>query len=160
VADWPCFAKYFVAFPLEAIPRGRVIVSATLTLDHFANSGVTDPDAPNAASPSFVHVLTVPASWTESTLTWNNDPQPIENVSQAWVPVVTQCVPGGGAVCMPRSWDVSYAVAKEYEDGGPISFALYSSDSAYHSGKFFTGSDVTDWAIAARPTLTVVWGVP
>jgi hypothetical protein len=160
IADWPCFAKYFVQFPLDGIPPGRNIISATLTLNHWGNSGVPDPGQSNTANPSFIHVLAVPSGWTEATLTWNNDPQPMENVSQAWVPVISQCLPETGWSCMPRNWDVSYAVSKAYAAGGPISFALYSSDGAYHSGKFFTASDTADWDAAGRPALTVVWGEP
>jgi hypothetical protein len=156
IADWPCFAKYFVQFPLSAIPRAGNILSATLTLHHWGNSGVPEPGQWNTAYPSFVHVLTVPSAWTEATLTWNNDPQPMENVSQAWVPVAAGCNPP----CIPRSWDVSYAVSKAYSAGGPISFALYSSDGAYDSGKFFSASDVEAWNEVGRPTLTVVWGEP
>jgi hypothetical protein len=158
VADWPCFAKYYVRFPLDGIPAGQNIISATLTLNHFANSGDPNPGLPNSASPSFIHVLTAPSSWTEAALTWNNDPQPIENVSQAWVPVLEHCLPQPGWSCMPRSWDVSAAVAKAYAAGEPISFALYSSDAPYHSGKFFTTSDSPDWDEEGRPALTVVWG--
>lgn len=28
IADWPCFAKYYVTFPLDALPPGKVILSA------------------------------------------------------------------------------------------------------------------------------------
>jgi hypothetical protein len=156
IADWPCYAKYYVKFPLSGIPRAGNIISATLTLYHWGNSGDPLPGQPNSASPSFIHVLTVPSGWTEDTLTWNNDPQPLENVSQAWVPVM----PGCTWPCAPRNWDVSYAVAKAYAAGGPISFALYSSDRAYHSGKYFSTSDLLSQNGVGRPTLTVVWGEP
>ena len=56
--------------------------------------------------------------------------------------------------------DSSYAVAKAYATGNSISFALYSSDGAYHSGKFFTTSDVGDWKVVGRSTLRVTWGSP
>ena len=98
----------------------------------------------------------MPSDWTEDTLTWNNDPQPLENVSQSWVPVMAGCT----APCAPRNWDVSSAVAKAYVAGGPISFALYSSDWAYHSGKYFSTSDLLSQNGVGRPTLTVVWGEP
>jgi hypothetical protein len=156
VADWPCFSKYYVKFPLSSVPPGRAIVSATLTLHHWGNSGDWHPGQPNTASPSFMHVLTVPSGWNEATVTWNNDPQPLENVSQAPVPVVTGCA----SPCVPRDWDVSGAVAKAFVAGGTISFAVYSTDSARHSGKFFTASDAEEWQAEGRPTLTIVWGEP
>jgi hypothetical protein len=31
ISDYPCFAKYYVTFPLDAIPAGKVVISATLT---------------------------------------------------------------------------------------------------------------------------------
>jgi hypothetical protein len=156
IADWPCFAKYYVTFPLSSIPRGYSIISATLTLYHWGNSGDSRPGQSNSASPSFVQVLTVPANWTEDTLTWNNAPLPLENVAQAWVPVNPGCLPP----CIPRNWDVSYAVAKALAQPGPISFAVYSSDAAYHSGKFFTASEQAPQDAIQHPTLTVVWGEP
>jgi hypothetical protein len=142
---------------LDGLPQGRNIISATLTLHHWGNSGDPNPGQPNAASPSFIHVLTVPPEWTESTLTWNNDPQPAENVSQAWVPVLGPCNP---PCVIPRSWDVSYAVANAYAAGRPISFAVYSSDGPAHSGKFFSTSEIENNNAQWRPTLTVVWGEP
>ena len=39
VADWPCFSKYFVTFPLDRLPDGKAVVSATLTMHLFGNSG-------------------------------------------------------------------------------------------------------------------------
>ena len=39
IADWPCYAKYYVKFPLNGIPPARNIISATLTLYHWGNSG-------------------------------------------------------------------------------------------------------------------------
>jgi hypothetical protein len=155
-ADWPCFAKYFVRFPLTGIPQGASIISATLTLHHWGNSGDPRPGQGNSASPSFIHVLTVPSTWSEATVTWNNAPLASENVSQAWVPVQQGCT----SPCTPRDWDVSYAVSKASALGDSISFALYSSDSAYSSGKYFSASDTADWEAVARPTLTVVWGEP
>lgn len=161
VADWPCFAKYYVTFPITSIPVGKTVVSATLTLHHWGNSGSALPGQGNSAQASYVHVLTVPTTWAESTITWNNAPRGMENVSQAWVPVNTQCFSTLSWPCVPRTWDVSYAVANAYAAGsGFISFALYSTDSAYHSGKFFTTSETGDWNAVGRPTLSVTWGTP
>ena len=151
VSDWPCFAKYYVTFPLSAIPPGKVIVSATLTLHHWGNSGPFDQ-----VESSYVHVMTVGADWDESTLAWNNAPLAVENVSQAWVPKVGSC----DWPCVPRTWDVSRAVAQAHADGRPLRLALYSSDGAYQSGKFFTASDTGDWNAEGRPTLQVTFGDP
>jgi hypothetical protein len=101
-------------------------------------------------------VLRVPAAWAETTLTWNNAPLPLENIAGIWVPVNTGCL----SPCIPRNWDVSAAVATAHAANGPISFAVYSADAAYHSGKFFSASEVEPLSAIEHPTLTVVWGEP
>jgi hypothetical protein len=156
VSDWPCFSKYYVTFPLNAIPASKVIASATLTLYQFGNAG-----NPGQALPSLIQVSTVAEDWNEATITWNNAPLALENVSQAWVnPAPPGC---GGSVswpCFPRTWDVSRAVAQAYANGQPLRLALYEADSAQHSGKYFTSSQTGDWNPVGRPTLQVVWGNP
>jgi len=59
-----------------------------------------------------------------------------------------------------RTWDVSGAVADAYQSDQPLQLALYSTDSSYHSGKYFVSSDEEEWNAEARPTLEVVWGDP
>ena len=150
VADWPCFAKYYVTFPLDAIPRGKTIISATLTLHQFGNAR-----DPGQARPSWIQVLIASADWDEETITWNNAPLAYENVGGAWVDPLLEW-PGWPGV--PRTWDVSYAVAQAYARGEPLRLILYSADSAYHSGKYFVSSDAEDWNTEGRPLLEVWWG--
>lgn len=152
VADWPCFAKYYVTFPLDSVPRGKTIISATLTLHQFGNAG-----GPGEAQPSWIQVLIASADWQETAITWNNAPLACENIGGSWVPPITDW-PGWPGV--PRRWDVSYAVARACARGEPLRLVLYSADSAYHSGKYFVSSDTGDWNIAGRPRLDVVWGEP
>lgn len=154
IADWPCFSRYYVTFPLGAIPTGRIVLSATMTLHQFGNSGGGSWGEPN---PSLIQVFSVSDDWNEQTLTWNNGPLAAENVSAAWVDALTS-FPGWPGV--PRVWDVSYAVAQAYAAGQPLRLALYSADMPYHSGKYFVTSDTGDWNAVARPTLTVTWGEP
>ena len=152
VADWPCFAKYFVTFPLDSIPRGKAIISATLTLHQFGNAG-----GPGQARPSWIQVLTVAEDWQEDTITWNNAPLAYENIGGSWVDPLADH-PGWPGVA--RRWDVSYAVARAYARGTPLRLALYEADSEYHSGKYFVSSDTGDWNVEGRPRLEVVWGEP
>lgn len=157
IDDWPCFAKYYVTFPLDNVPAGKTIISATLTLYQWSNNGPRDK-----ATASYVHVLTVPQPWDESTITWNTAPLPGENIDQIWVPVV-DCRDANGHMqwpCFPRRWDVTGAVAQAYAAGEPLRLALYSSDSDLHSGKLFTTSETGDWNVAGRPALDIVWGNP
>lgn len=152
VADWPCFAKYYVTFPLSAVPPGKIIVSATLTLHQFGNAG-----GAGQAQPSWIQVLTVSEDWSETGITWNNAPIPYENLGGNWVNPLTT-FPGWPGVA--RTWDVSYGAAKAYQQGQPLRLVLYSADSAYHSGKYFVSSDTGDWNIEGRPSLLVRWRDP
>ena len=160
LADWPCFSKYYVTFPLTGLPTNKVILNATLTLYQWGNSGALSGS--NQAQPSYIQVSTVQDSWSASTLTWNNAPLAFENVAQAWVDPTPNCGNGGSLnwPCTPRIWDVTGAVTEAYQSGKPLSMVLYSSDEAYHSGKFFTTSDVADWDATGRPTLTIQWRNP
>lgn len=151
LADWPCFSKYYVTFPLDALPPGKVILSATLTLHLFGNAG--GADAPR----SWIQTLTVAEEWDDRTLTWNNAPLAVANIGGTWVDPVTND-PGWPGI--PYRWDVTEAVARAYATGQPLRLALYSADAGYHSGKYFVSSDVGDWNATARPTLTILWGEP
>jgi hypothetical protein len=154
IADFPCFSKYYVIFPLESIPSGKVIISATLTLHEFGNAG---GGAWGTPPPSLIQVLTYNGNWLESTLTWNNAPLAQENFSRTRVDPIT-VFPGWPGV--PYNWDVSQALAQAYEAGQPLRLVLYSADQPRHTGKYFVSSDAADWNAAARPTLRVTWGNP
>jgi hypothetical protein len=151
IADWPCFSRYYVTFPLNAIPAGKAILSATLTLHQFGGAN------PAAAPDSLIQVYTVAEEWEEATLTWNNSPQALAYVDSAWVKPMRQQLDWPG---VPVHWDVSRAVAETYQTGDPLRLALFSADGDYHSGKYFSTSDMGDWNATARPTLHIVWGEP
>lgn len=151
IADWPCFSKYYLTFPLDTLPEGKVVVSANLTMHQFGGSN------PAQAQPSLIQVLLVGEDWDENTLTWNNAPMALENLSQAWV----QPLPGfPGWPGIPTQWDLSLAVYRAYTAHSPLRLVLYSADSAIDSGKYFSTSDVGDWNEIARPTLTIHLGEP
>jgi hypothetical protein len=150
LADWPCFAKYYVSFPLSQIPPGKVIVKAELTLYLFGNSD------PAQAEDSLIQVSRVAESWNELALTWNNAPLAIENIAQT---VVSPSGPPWPRI--PYRWDVSLAVAEAYSAGEWVHLVLYSPDGPYHSGKYFVASE--DEYVNGeyfRPTLVVDWGNP
>jgi hypothetical protein len=152
VGDWPCFGKFYMKFPLDSVPKGKQIISATLTLHQFGQAG-----EPGKALPSLIQASITSTDWNETQLSWNNAPQAIENVSSLWVkPIGENEWPGWPGV--PRTWDVSAAVAQAYQAGKPISIALYESDEAYHSGKYFVSSQAGDWNAVGRPTLRVTFG--
>lgn len=154
VADWPCFSKIYVTFPLDKIPAGKNILNATLTLHQFGNAGGGEY---GEAPPSLIQVFRIGQDWQEDTLTWNNAPLAIENVSQTWVEWLAE-YPGWPG--LPRSWDLSRAVVDAYSEGQPLRLAFYSADSERHSGKYFLTSDIDDDSVAGRPTLVVSWSDP
>lgn len=150
ISEWPCFSKYYVTFPLDSMPTGKTILSATLTLYQNGNAGEDDDP-----QPSFIEVFTIGEDWAESTVTWNSAPLAGDYVAATWVnPLEVAPPPWPG---IPRHWDVSGAVAEAYVAGQPLRLALYSPDSAFHSGKYFFSSDIGGGG-EGRPTLTVRWG--
>jgi hypothetical protein len=101
---------------------------------------------------SYIQVSTIGEDWHENTLTWNNAPLAVENISGTWVEPVQfseQYV---------YYWDVTKGVREAIGSGNPLRLALYSIDGERHSGKYFWSSDSNDWGGAVRPTLEVVWG--
>jgi hypothetical protein len=154
IADWPCFARYYVTFALESLPKGKAIASAKLTLHQMGNSG---GGSWGEAGKSLIQIFTVGEDWDEATLTWNNSPHALENVSSAWVYPVEE-FPGWPGI--PWSWDISRAVAQAYTAGEPLRLAIYTADNAYHSGKYFVSSDTGDWNAEARPEIEIRLGNP
>ena len=118
LVDWPCFSKYYVTFPLNSIPPNKVILSATLTLYHWGNSGALS--GPNQAQPSYIQVYTVNQSWNENSITWNNAPLAFENITQAWVNPVGAC----DWPCFPRNFNVTRAVVEAYQKNTPLNLAI------------------------------------
>jgi hypothetical protein len=147
LGDWPCFTKYYLTFPLNAVPAGKVIRSARLVLNNFGGSD------PTQANTSTIQVLVVAGSWEEAALNWNNAPAYRENVSRLQVPVIPPLGPAAD-----REWDVSRAVSAAYSSGQVLNIALYSADASLHSGKYFRSSEFRDQI--NRPTLVIEWGDP
>lgn len=150
ISDYPCFSKYFITFPLDLIPDGVEVISATLTMYHFGNSD------PSRAQPSAIHVLTIRDSWDPATITWNSAPLAWMNTGKTWVDPLL-AYPGWPGVS--RTWDVSLAVHEALRLGEPLRLALYSTDYEMHSGKYFFSSDSNSDG-SARPYLTVWWRDP
>jgi hypothetical protein len=146
IADYPCFSKYFVTFPLDALPPGKIPISATVTLYLFGNAGYE----PGDAQLSVIEALTIAEDWDEATINWNNAPLAVENIARTSVQPVDFFDPG-----VPYTWDVSRAVAEAYENSEPLRLAFYSADGEYHSGKYFWSSDANE---SVRPILQVQLG--
>jgi hypothetical protein len=151
IADWPCFSKYYVTFPLEPLPAGKVLISATLSMSLFGNAGGGGWSEP---PDSFIQVFSIAEDWDEASLNWNNAPLALENISGTWVQPHDEINERNNKYL----WDVSRAAAEAYATGGPLRLALYSADGEYHTGKYYWSSDVGDWNAAGRPTLQIVLG--
>jgi hypothetical protein len=157
IADWPCYSKYFVQFPIDSIPDDAKINHATLTLHQFGNSG-TEGDAVFQPYRSIIQVFLTDSNWEENSITWNNAPQILENVASKQVDPLVEFPNWPG---VRHDWDLTYAVQQAKLAGqDTISLALYSADGAYHSGKYFSTSEVPDWNIAARPALSILYSAP
>lgn len=154
VSDWPCFSKYYVTFPLDDLPAGKEIASASLTLHNWGNAGEGWEPGPQ---PSYIQVLSVGESWTPDTLSWNSAPLARENLAGTWVYPVDS-YPGYPGYAY--TWDVSRAVEEAYAAGEPVRLVVYSADAAYHSGRYFYSSATEDMNAEGRPTLSVTWGEP
>lgn len=154
VSDWICFSKLYITFPLDSLPAGMEIISATLTLHLMGNAGEGEL---GQAADSLIQALTVSQEWDETTLTWNNAPLAIENVSRSWVEPISEW-PGWPGPAW--EWDLGYAADQAYRSGQPLRLVLYSADGDYQTGKYFSSSDAGDWDEVGRPTLTVVLGEP
>lgn len=146
ISDYPCFSKFYITFPLDAIPAGQEIVDASVTLYLFGNAGYEAGQAPDSA----IQALWVSEGWDEQTITWNNAPLALENLDTVWVKPVDFFDPG-----VPYTWDVTQAVAEALRDGEPLRLAFYSADGDYHTGKYFWSSNSAD---EVYPTLKVRWG--
>jgi hypothetical protein len=155
ISDFPCLSKSYLQFALGAVPSGKVITSAVLTLHQYGGSGNTGAGTPQ---PSYIQVFALSDSWSQQTLTWDNEPLAAANYLGTWVNPYQF---GGSWSAIPAiTWDVTALVAAAYAANQPASLALYSADTAYDSGKYFVSSATGSWNASNYPTLTVTWGDP
>jgi hypothetical protein len=148
VADWPCFSKFYITFPLDALPDASSVVSATLTMYLFGNAGY----GPGDAKRSYMQVARVAEDWSEQTVTWNNAPPLLQNYTWSWVEPIEDPNDHSGR---PRTWDLAGAVADAHAAGEPLRLVIYSTDGDYHSGKYFWSGDAD---LRVRPRLDIAWG--
>ncbi len=140
--------------PLNQVPPGKQIVSAKMTFYQFGNGGL----GYNAAYGSFLRAYTVAQPWDENTITWNNAPMALENLNGTWVESLDPVTyPNYYAnPPLPRTLDVSKAVADFYATGQPLNIAVWSADAPPHSGKYFYSVELEDPQY--RPVLEIVYG--
>jgi hypothetical protein len=156
-ADWPCFAKIYLKFPLAKLPANAVVVSARLVLHHKEPTSGGDSGYQSLLQAYAVgnELRDGVTPWTAANLSWNEAPLARENCAGFWGDRTGNMETGWDA--LPEwSWDVSRGLAGLIGQTH-ASFALYSADSQYHTGKqFVTCQDFPDWGDASqRPTLEV-----
>ncbi len=159
VADWPCYSKAYLTFPLDKVPTGKAIVSATLTLYHMGGS--TLDDAAHPAYPSMIQLFDIAEAWNESTITWNNAPLAKENILASSIqvePIRFPPEPNAWSKLTPRVWNVTQLAEQAHAAGNPLRLALYETDENINSGKYFVSSDTQDWNANNRPILKLSWG--
>ena len=153
ISDWNCFSKFYVSFPLSALPAGKGVLKATVTLYEYSNAG--PQGVPN---PSYIQVATVGQGWSPATLSLNSAPLVQQNYGSILVntKTVTGVLPPPG---LPQTWDISAAVAQAYAAGAQsLMLVFYSTDNQYNGGKYFWSSTVGSWNAGGRPTLRVSLG--
>ncbi len=156
-ADFPCFSKSYLKFDLGAVPAGVEVISSTLKLMQWGGAGAV-PEVPVAAQGSYMQVFTLNGDWSENTVTWNNGPQALENVTGSWMmPRSAGADPVTGD---PTYWNVTRLVQDALKHGKPLNVVVYSADTGFHSSKYLGSSQVLDQYANLRPSLTVIWGTP
>jgi hypothetical protein len=152
--DWPCFSKTYITIPLDSLPRGMEVISATITVHQIGQATGPSDDPPKALN-TLIQIWEINQDWDPFTLTWNNAPAPFENLSQGWVGAIDESQLG-----IPRYLDVSLAATRAYAAGKPLRLALYSADFYGGHGKYFFSSSSEDYDGNWRPSLTITLGNP
>ena len=152
VADWPCYNKLLLRADLSAIPYGARVVSATVEIARFGQMGYAcgycvDPatGSNNGTMDTVVQIYDYPATWSESTATWDTTRYPGPPLHR----ILTVPLPDDGqegrsyaSNPLPEFWDVT----------GPVQAALARGDSTasilaataagqYHSGKYYYSTE-------------------
>lgn len=154
-ADFPCFSRSYLKFNLGSVPSSVQVLDATLTLMQWGGAGSV-PEVPTQPKPSYIQIFSLSEDWSESSVTWNNGPMALENITGSWM---APRAPGADPVTGdPTNWDVTTLVRDALRSGRPLSLAVYSADSGFHSSKYLVSSEALDQYSNLRPTLTVVWG--
>jgi len=156
ISDYPCFSKIYLSFPLTTLPANKTINKATLRLYQTGGSG----PASNGQGPfsALIQVLSFGEDFSDTAVTWNNAPLALRNYTRTLVQPIPETCDSVGSItwpCVPYDWDVTQLVTEAYQQGKPARIILYSADSDYSTGKYFTSSNTGDWNHAGRPTLTI-----
>ena len=162
VADWPCYARYLMAWSLPALPAGAQVVSATVTLRQFGNAGYGDGYATDGTGDTVLEVSEVRRPWQVGA-TWDDAPPPAENISRATVrPIDATCPPGNldsTRTCRPGVsvvLDVTAAVQRAVQDGREWASVMVDTNAGqYHAGKHFWARGTVE-----QPVVSIAYTLP
>jgi hypothetical protein len=181
VTDWPCGGESIWRFPLDALPAGAEVVSATVTWRHFGNPGYGPGYSPDGTQDTRYQVWEVTDWWDEGEayyqdqiyngktltrtlvvsmgITFDSAPVGRENVSSFVVrPIDISCE--GKWYCnpgVPVSADVTELVRRAAAAGRPwASFKLNTAAGQYHSDKFVW----TREAPQQQPLIVIRYSLP
>jgi hypothetical protein len=151
VADWPCYDKYYARFALDGLPAGAQVLAATMEVRHFGNAGYGAGYEPDGAQDTVVQVYEVDTWWEEMEITWDNAPQPRENVGRiTMLPIDVTC-PSLTRCSVPYLLDVTEIVRRAQAQGRMWgSLATYTGSGDYHSGKYIWTREAADQAPVVR----------
>jgi hypothetical protein len=155
-ADWPCYNKYYARFALDALPPGAQVISATVEVRHFGNSGYTAGYTPDGAQDTVLQIYEVDEWWDELGITWDNAPQPRENTGRLTIVPIDISCPSLLRCSVPYFLDVTEIVRRAQAAGRSwASFATYTGSGDYHSGKYIWTREGADQAPVVR-----IWYLP
>jgi hypothetical protein len=127
-ADWPCYTRSLYRWAAPSLPPGAAVVSATLTLNQWGNAGY----GPQNNQTTTVELWDVDGQWDAATVTWDNAPRPVENITRAPMAAISwQCPNNFCADAVPVTFDVTELVKRGANDA-----MAYTQAWDYHSGRY------------------------
>jgi hypothetical protein len=131
--DWPCYARYIAKWGLPQLPEGAQVVGAWLDVYYFGSAYPGPNDVPEYKPHQLTQAYQVGTAWDEDSVTWDNAPAPIENVSYTALDWCDEGVDCHGW----RSLDITPIVQRAYAAGQPdVAALLYTAAGQYHSGRY------------------------
>lgn len=139
VADWPCWAKFLVAWDQTALPPGAQVLSATLVLRHFGDPGYGSGYDPDGSGETVHQVYGLNAAFDETSVGWDTMPLALENISRGVVrPVPDTCIVNNVRYCDPPLVEMLDVSAIAQQAGSDRAYAaIYTAAGQYHAGKHF-----------------------
>lgn len=142
----PSTTRALVSFDLATIPAGATVISATLELFHYVSP--SNAGHSNLSGPASCFLERIIQPWTESTVTWNNQPA-TSAMNQLNIPAPT-------SMTQNYSINVVSLVNDMLNDpANSFGFLLRQQNESYYRSMLFASSDMSNSAL--HPKLTIVY---